>query len=161
MVLVFTTLTALGLLLAVVQWVVYATTGVILQADATPSLLTVLYGLVSTALYAGVLVLLFRPDSRRWLDERTGPAALGRPAASRRGGRRRSLSERATTPARVRSVRMPTTPPTWWPAPAQAGEPSRVETSTDTVCAAPASSTRPSTRSAASCSARSAPATTR
>lgn len=69
-VLVFATLTVLGLVSAGLRSAVYAVGGLYFS-DTPPSLLTVAYLLVSAVLYAAVLALLFRPASRQWLDERT------------------------------------------------------------------------------------------
>ena len=69
-VLVFASLAVFGLVTLVLQAVLSAVAGPSPLVQA-PSPVTVVPSVVGTTLYAVIVVLLFRPASRRWLDERT------------------------------------------------------------------------------------------
>ena len=91
LVLVFASLAGFGAVTAVPQAIVYAVIGPSLLVQAAPSPIGVVPAVVSAALYAVILVLLFRPASRRWLDERTAQrrwvAQQRRVAGQQDGGR--------------------------------------------------------------------------
>ena len=70
-VLVFASLGLFGLVTLVLQAVIFAVAGPSLLLQVAPSPVTVVPSVVGTVLYAVIVVLLFRPASRRWLDERT------------------------------------------------------------------------------------------
>lgn len=69
--LVFASLAVFGMVTIVLQAVVYAVSGPSLLAPTPPNPVSLVAGVVGAVLYAAIVVLLFRPASRRWLDERT------------------------------------------------------------------------------------------
>lgn len=79
-VLVFASLAVFGVVTVVLQTIIYAVAGPSLLVPIAPNPVTQVAGVVNTALYTAIVVLLFRPASRRWLDERTAQrrAAAGR-----------------------------------------------------------------------------------
>lgn len=90
-VLVFASLAVFGVVTVVGQAVIYAAVGPSLLVQVAPSPVSVVSGVVGAALYAAVVVLLFRPASRRWLDERTAQrrwVAQQRRAEGQRGSGR-------------------------------------------------------------------------
>lgn len=84
-VLVFASLAVFGVVTVVLQAVIYAVIGPSLLVQVAPSPISVVSGVVGAALHIAVVVLLFRPASRRWLDERT---AQRRRVAGQQGGGR-------------------------------------------------------------------------
>ena len=90
-ILVFASLAVFGVVTVVLQAIIYAAVGPNLLVPTVPNPVSVVSGVVNVALYAAILVLLFRPASRRWLDERTAQrrwAAQQRRAAAAGGGAR-------------------------------------------------------------------------
>ena len=70
-ILVFASLAVFSVITVVLQAIIYAVVGPNLLVPVAPNPISVVSAVVNVALYAAILVLLFRPASRRWLDERT------------------------------------------------------------------------------------------